>query len=314
MNNLKWSKDLLDNAKLDLEASKLLYSNKIYPQAVFHLQQSVEKTVKSIYILTSDVDEKILINEIGHASIKVYKKIFEKTVKDIFELDRPIKESDYPSTDKIIRNKVTYGVINLDLNWKSISEEWNKAKQDSREKHLKRIVLKGYIVRMNAILREYRMDRRQVLKIDLKNFDQQQLRHNYEKFIARVVEHISSQHPEIPKEKIRAELELIDIRFDRVASIFRDNYSELFKDIVIALSDIITAMNLLYYLSIITQPHWMTRYPNGVFNPIEFYTKKLPLVNNFKKICILMDEAIKLLYNYHKKVKYMDSKYGRINN
>lgn len=41
---------LLGIAKKDLEASELLFSKGLYPQAVFYLQQAIEKTVKSLGI------------------------------------------------------------------------------------------------------------------------------------------------------------------------------------------------------------------------------------------------------------------------
>jgi hypothetical protein len=57
--------------KADLRASKLLYGQKLYPQAIFYLQQSVEKSVKAVGLLLSLVkpDKEDLTREVGHATI-----------------------------------------------------------------------------------------------------------------------------------------------------------------------------------------------------------------------------------------------------
>ena len=57
--------------KADLKASKLLYRGKLYPQAIFYLQQSVEKSVKAVGVLLSLVkpDSLELTREVGHATV-----------------------------------------------------------------------------------------------------------------------------------------------------------------------------------------------------------------------------------------------------
>ena len=58
-------------AKGDLNASKLLYGGRLYPQAVFYLQQSVEKSVKALGISLSLVGPGVgdLTAEAGHAAV-----------------------------------------------------------------------------------------------------------------------------------------------------------------------------------------------------------------------------------------------------
>lgn len=58
-------------AKKDLKASKVLYVNRLYPQAVFGLEQSVEKAVKAVGLLICLVDptKEALTHETGHATV-----------------------------------------------------------------------------------------------------------------------------------------------------------------------------------------------------------------------------------------------------
>jgi len=57
--------------RADLKASKLLYGKKLYPQSIFYLQQSVEKSVKATGLLLSLVrpNKEDLTREVGHATI-----------------------------------------------------------------------------------------------------------------------------------------------------------------------------------------------------------------------------------------------------
>lgn len=57
--------------RADARASNLLYARKLYPQAVFHLQQSVEKSVKATGLLLGLVrpNREDLIRDAGHATI-----------------------------------------------------------------------------------------------------------------------------------------------------------------------------------------------------------------------------------------------------
>ena len=57
-------------ARKDLRASRILYLNKLYPQAVFELEQSVEKAVKAVGLLTSVIPptREGLTHESGHGT------------------------------------------------------------------------------------------------------------------------------------------------------------------------------------------------------------------------------------------------------
>lgn len=58
-------------SKADIRASKFLYNNKLYPQAIFYLQQSVEKSVKAVGLMLRLVraSKEDLSREVGHAAI-----------------------------------------------------------------------------------------------------------------------------------------------------------------------------------------------------------------------------------------------------
>jgi len=70
-------KELLNQAKEDLEISQLLYENKKYSNALYHFHQSVEKSVKSIGLSIGGINSKQLQSDIRHNPIKVFKHLFK---------------------------------------------------------------------------------------------------------------------------------------------------------------------------------------------------------------------------------------------
>ncbi len=74
---------LLGIAKKDLETSELLFSKGLYPQAVFYLQQAIEKTVKSLGIWNKIINKNEAKKDIGHNVWRLYRKIFVEALKMI---------------------------------------------------------------------------------------------------------------------------------------------------------------------------------------------------------------------------------------
>jgi len=48
-----YARNLINTMMIDLEASHVLLESKLYPQAVFHLQQAMEKAIKAILVYLS---------------------------------------------------------------------------------------------------------------------------------------------------------------------------------------------------------------------------------------------------------------------
>ena len=76
----------LDISFDDLKVSNFLYKNGFYPQAIFYLQQSIEKLIKSNgYYLNIIKDRKIGEKNVRHDVWKVYCKILENISNSKFE-------------------------------------------------------------------------------------------------------------------------------------------------------------------------------------------------------------------------------------
>ena len=55
--NMSIAEIFMEISKMDLAAAKCLYKSGLYSQAVFYLQQSVEKAAKSFGLLTGTINE-----------------------------------------------------------------------------------------------------------------------------------------------------------------------------------------------------------------------------------------------------------------
>ena len=73
---MKISKKLFDTAIKDLETAEILYNAQHFNTALFHLQQSVEKLVKSFGIETKSVKPEEISNKINHLPHKVFLQNF----------------------------------------------------------------------------------------------------------------------------------------------------------------------------------------------------------------------------------------------
>lgn len=113
-------KIFLDISKEDLNASKLLYDNKFYPQSLFYFQQSVEKSIKYLGIRDEIIDQKDLIQNINHKSSLILKKAMIKyQYLDLSNSDYDINNEFQELKDLI--NKTPEAKI-LDLILRNISD------------------------------------------------------------------------------------------------------------------------------------------------------------------------------------------------
>lgn len=72
---------LIEIAEEDLNVSKLLHGQRLFPYSIFYLQQSVEKLVKHIGISHGIISPENLQKEINHKTIKVFNRLVYRTLE-----------------------------------------------------------------------------------------------------------------------------------------------------------------------------------------------------------------------------------------
>jgi HEPN domain-containing protein len=281
---------LLSMAGTDLDASILLYENGYYPQAVFLLQQSVEKTCKSPGIFFKIITEKDSSKYIGHKSLRIVKKTtddFTNSVRTTCQIltDNPDSipslkhlDIDYAKTmlqiDLQMKNVYEYleSLDQYDLTDEQINMILAELKQqtDIAEKSLKKLTTEG--ISDN----EYS---------DMANSLYEMLR----SFV------ISMKIPEGHKSIL---IGLLPITMSQILP----KKKQLVYLIQMILTILVCSITL-FHLARITAPHAVcSRYPNtkDSFDPLEYYSKDCPLVVNMPEIfryTQIAIERVDLLYD-----------------
>lgn len=265
---------LLEMAKRDLEAAKILYSSGLYPQSIFYLQQSVEKMTKSFALRFKIITENELL-EIGHNSLLILKKLIEghgetlDTICDainkipkfgdltiIKELNIPDQYEDLEKTDVMFND-----IIKVKKELLFYPEE--------------------YIIQLFNELKQIESEIEKA-QSELVEEDFQKLK----EILLQISDEFCDKFPQISLQKIdKHELE------EYISS---KEFIELLKKIISAIFDSIYIFPSLIYLSMITFPHAIiARYPQDELNPLKIYTDKLPIIRFFGECTKIMEKTIK---------------------
>lgn len=94
----------LKEAQRDLNAAKILYENKLYPQALFHLQQSNEKIAKGLLLSLGILSEKLTK---GSWATKSLVGFLPKTPKDYGHRTLPSLTADFEKFIPIIKSAMS---------------------------------------------------------------------------------------------------------------------------------------------------------------------------------------------------------------
>jgi len=95
---------LLEIAFDDLRSAELLYQHNLHPQAIFFLQQSVEKVIKQLGINNGVIKPNELMTKVGHKPEIIFKKIVKQIKHLTNETDGDIDKS-YNELKQLINNK-----------------------------------------------------------------------------------------------------------------------------------------------------------------------------------------------------------------
>jgi HEPN domain-containing protein len=272
-------------ARQNLDASRLLYSHNFIPEAVFFLQQSVEKGCKAFGYYCGFIDEDVGLKKISHHSAKVYsralfeyekilneaKKIEEQNqaLRFINRLDIPVfsnidtkiqaaleihKSIDTPQSPLNIEDKI----VDLTSAIIDFSEQMNKERdQFDTDEYCQKVTEKYY----------QELDQREE---ELLIKFRRRFRHNF-----------------------RVRIRLKDA-FKNFKKSTKDEIMSGFTNIFYRLY----ICKGLLLLGCITQPHESsTRYAStkSTFNPLEYYSKESSIVQNFSILATICEDNLNTL-------------------
>jgi len=281
---------LLFMAMADLDASRLLYEKRYYPQAVFLLQQSVEKTCKSPCIFFEIISEQDAQKKVGHKPLKIVKKTADEFTKRIQAVCQDLTD----------QSSITPVLDSLDMDYTTTIQQVND--------QIKNVY--AYLESVN----EYDLTDKQIGGIirDLKK--QTKAAENalktltgdgisdseYSEMEKKLHDQLTSfiDSTKIPETYKIMLIDLLPITMSQILP-----KKEQFAYLLQVMLTILVCSIVLFHLARITAPHAVrSRYPNTteLFDPLEYYSKDSPLVVNMPelfKYTQIAIERLDLLYD-----------------
>ncbi len=284
----------LEIAKKDLEAAKCLYDREMYPQAIFYLQQSVEKAAKSFALKMKMIEEGELKGRkgIGHNPLKIHKKIADEQRRKIERIRKGIEaipELGNVNLIKLINADKQHEILNksqefLDyLNAEKVKE--NLIFLDNRE-------IMDFIEELNKLESETKELSKKASSFSIPNEEFNKLKKDILDFLQVLYKYKPQEVEKARKDLDNLSLNLMERLLNLILHVIIDSY-------FIQIS--------LLYLSIITFPHAVTaRYPEDNLNPLEIYNRNLPLIQLFEGCVETLEKTLNRIEYVYRTIEEVD--------
>ena len=265
-------------AQQDLKASCCLYDHEYYPQAVFYLEQSVEKGLKSFAIFAGMITEQEARRPISHQTMKIYSKTTTGFKDRINTLNLNIHSD--PRLEQMFdgifdSSRLSTQVDRTLIFIQTVSKE-NAVTISKNDKRLQ-----NYLVSLRKLHQEYTdiQDLIQQFTISEAEF------RAFKKMLLSMMKKYFEEQPDDFK-RIKKEVDEM-LTYDFYVKSMKECLSLLLPPMFICSS--------FFYLSRLLAPHALSRYPEGDFDPLEFYNCELPLIQEFPQISSYVHETLSIL-------------------
>lgn len=270
-----FAREFLASAKSDLKAARHLYQGGCYPQAVFYLQQCVEKGMKSYSVSLGLINESEARKEIGHKILKIY----EKSVRDLKKraIDEQKKMDKNPVLKVALESLIPFPKLieNID---NMLTQVKKMSRQDEKSLYLTEEELDKTIKTLRDLHRNSERERKDV---QTKNQSPLEFRHA-KADLSDMIEAMFAGQPE--------KIQIMKKELDRTFT--KESYEKQMREILLQNLTPMETFGAFFHLSYILQPHAYTRYPKSGFNPLEFYTPDLPLIKTFPKLADITERVL----------------------
>jgi len=275
---MKLEKQLLEIAKQDMKASLLLYKNKLYSQAMFYLQQSVEKMAKAFAVHFGIITENEL-KKISHNPLKIYKKTTDDLVKKFKKIDAASQVYPKLKSTKIFKIIEESNIGEVCRKFENLYHVLSSQKplilsEEEIDKILNEI---------ENFQNETQASKRLISQLQISELDFQKMLEEARTVICELLLVLGASENTISGVE------------NLISQILNEEFAnKLIKGIFPLMIDMMCIWYKLLYLSIITYSHAeFSRYPERNINPLELYSDRNPLIQNFEKVLEVIDETLK---------------------
>lgn len=277
-NEKKW----IEQALKDVEASILLYKNKLYSHSYFHFQQASEKGNKAFWLLDGQMKEKDL-KSISHNQFKIPKKTLTKNIENTKSFE--FLEGIYP---ELLQNP-----IYLKFKGNSFIEYKNN--------------IKGYQITIDRFRNTQTMDFEiSHLENELQTLNELMCYDNVSNDIFKEIKPVLKENEQWIKKykkKCKNKEDLLFQIIDYYSSLSPKSFFTFINDYTILTQKLAYISFSLSACSFLTDKHnQTTRYPNAVNNifPLDYYDKSLNIVRYQMKFLNHLKKGLNLLlYTYY---------------
>ncbi|RZN13782.1 MAG: HEPN domain-containing protein [Methanosarcinales archaeon] len=275
------AEELLKIAKKDLKATKILYENKLYAQAIFYFEQSVEKANKVLALTLNNYSEKDMI-KFSHDVTRIYKNWTIELKKRYKNLSRNLNQ--------IPELKNTEFVKNFDIESKKKECEGllrNLAKIQTERNDLISIStweLRDILTEINEKNKEIKDWIKSVSNFRLTENGWEEVKNDFFKQFENPnnINFTSSLRKEMDDSKLSIQ-----------------ELETGIKKIYMQIIHIMSVSVYLYPLGILTLPHAViARYPKEDLSPMDIYNLKLPIIRRLPDLIEKHSKALKILTEY----------------
>jgi len=286
--DIQLAKDTLSIAQRELESAKAMYDKGFYPEAIFWLQQSIEKGWKSFGFYYGVIDEEDARSyEISHKGSRVANKTLKVLQRVVLRLRSNIKKLQYLfdiTVEESPRKKDHLEQLQ-DSILEATSELNDYITNEDKYRNLSCEELTDLINNLNSLIEILEIVEEIIKKPILS-----------EELYARVKQNVYEMGLSIFRGFPQIESILRKI-------IFEDLTNQLMEKLLKNLLHGMIVVDPLLYLAIITQAHEQsTRYIIAGKSPTQIYTPSHPLVQKFPEIGAIATSTLENLKEFYQMI------------
>jgi HEPN domain-containing protein len=274
------AEEYLKIAKKDLEATKILYENKLYAQALFYFEQSVEKANKGFALTSNKYSEKYMI-KVNHDVTKIYKDIIIEQKRRYENLSRNLNQ--------ISKLKNTKFAKNFDI--ESKKKECEESLRNLAEIQTERDNLNSTL-EIRQILKEMRENNEEIkgLKKIVSNI--RLTEKNWKEMKNDILELFENPENNNLASVLQKEMDDSKLNIQELETGIKKIYLQIIQSISVYI--------YLYPLGILTLTHAViTRYPKEDMSPMDIYNQELPIIKHLPDLIYQHSKALKILNKYY---------------
>lgn len=274
------AEEYLKIAKKDLEATKILYENKLYAQALFYFEQSVEKANKGFALTSNKYSEKYMI-KVNHDVTKIYKDIIIEQKRRYENLSRNLNQiSELNNTDF---------TKNFDI--ESKKKECEESLRNLAEIQTERNNLNS-ILEIRHILEEIRVNNEEMKGLEkiVSNF--RLTENNWKEMKNDIFKLFENPDNNNLASSLQKEMDDSKLNIQELETGIKKIYLQIIQSISVYI--------YLYPLGILTLTHAViTRYPKEDMSPMDIYNQELPIIKHLPDLIYQHSKALKILNKYY---------------